>query len=133
MKATLHSSAPQVNGEGASREVAVIVDERTYEVFGANERMLELAMDLRGPRRGGRVFVAFTDWETHWERTEDGLRVRFYAVVTLPLWRPPRFGSAELVDRWARFREAVAVHEKGHVEIGLAAARALAATSVPAT
>jgi predicted secreted Zn-dependent protease len=109
--------------------VAVTVHDRTYEVLGADERMLELAMELRGPQRGGRAFVAFTDWEVHWERTASGLGVRFHAVVTLPLWRPPRFCSAELVDRWARFRDAVAVHERGHVEIGLAAARALAAVA----
>lgn len=108
--------------------MAVTIDERTYEVFGADERMLELAMELRGPQRGGRAFVAFTDWEVHWERTVLEAGVRFHAVVTLPLWRPPRLGSTELLDRWERFRDAVAVHERGHVEIGLAAARALAAT-----
>lgn len=109
-------------------DVAVTVDERTYEVFGADERMLELAMDLRGPRRGGRAFVAFTDWEAHWTLTDSGPRVRFHAVVTLPRWQPPRLDSTDLLDRWTRFRAAVAAHEQGHVDIGLAAARALSAT-----
>jgi predicted secreted Zn-dependent protease len=111
----------------APHEVAVRVEEREYDVFGADERMLELAMDLRGPRRAGRAFVAFTDWEVHWARTGDGPRVRFHAVVTLPRWRPPPFVGAELVERWARFHDALVVHERGHVDIGLAAARALAA------
>lgn len=105
--------------------MAATIDERTYEVFGADERMLELAMDLRGPRRGGCIFVAFTDWRVHWARTVDGPHVCFHAIVTLPVWQPPRRDSSELLDRWTRFRDAVAVHEKGHIEIGLAAAHAL--------
>jgi predicted secreted Zn-dependent protease len=91
-------------------------------------------LDALGPRRGGRAFGAYTDWQVAWryaiETTPGGVRVGEVSVdvraaVVVPRWRPPRSAPAELAAQWSRYVAAIELHEQGHVDLAVAAGRAV--------
>lgn len=109
----------------------------SFRIVGSSADQLRAAIALAGPRRNGRVYPAFTDWELSWSALPQSRnggwlvrapRVALEATVTLPEWRPPRNASAALVEWWADNLEALRRHEQGHLALAEeAAATVLAA------
>lgn len=121
------------------------VIERVYPVIGTTPRELAASIEALGPARGGRRFVAYTDWKIAWryaaERRGDGVAVGaclvdVHALVTIPRWRPLRSVPDNLRERWARWIGAVRAHEQEHVlnaHRARAAVREAIAALTPAT
>jgi predicted secreted Zn-dependent protease len=108
----------------------VAVCTRSYAVAGATAAQLREAVALLGPRRGGARFAAYTDWTVAWSYaaavTErgvrpDAVRVDVAVTCTLPRWRPPRGAAPALVEAWGAYLAAAGRHERGHVELAVAA------------
>ena len=105
-----------------------------YVVVGSSAGQLHTVLWALGPLRGGRRFVAFTDWEVVWRyrAAEDsagwrigGVTVLVSIQVTVPRWRPPRSASGELIASWQRVLAAIDLHEQGHIDLAVEAGRAI--------
>jgi predicted secreted Zn-dependent protease len=90
---------------------------------------------LLGPLRNGRRVPAHTDWTVRWSYVplREGDRVRVGAArvdlaveTTLPEWRAFPSASSALRCAWRDLSLALEVHERGHCDVGVAAANALA-------
>jgi predicted secreted Zn-dependent protease len=108
----------------------------SYPVIGSTASALRTVMHTLGPTRGGRTFVACTDWEVPWTfGIDDGLggfRMTDLAVsvrveVLVPRWRAARSAPASLVEAWGRYLAAVERHEQGHADLAIEAGRAVLA------
>jgi predicted secreted Zn-dependent protease len=112
----------------------IVVQADDYEVVGSTLAQLRAMAALLGPLRSGRRHAAYTAWELRWSyarrETPDGWRaaaVRVEARVTrtLPRWTPVRSADPSLPDAWARYLDALTLHEQGHVAIADEAGRAV--------
>lgn len=91
-----------------------------YTVNGATEKELSREIQLKGPQG----YAAYTGWEVSWTWPGYGSLlcdvsspiVDAVVTVTFPSWDPPAKASPELIEKWARFIAALAVHEQGHVD-----------------
>jgi predicted secreted Zn-dependent protease len=106
-----------------------------YRVVGSTWVALRRALAVAGPRRDGIVYAAYTDWRVRWviePVARDGtwrpkaVHVDVDAALTLPEWRPPRLAASALRERWRRYDEELASHERGHVAIAEQAGAAVA-------
>jgi predicted secreted Zn-dependent protease len=113
------------------RAVNIVHQRETYVVTGSKAEHLTEGMALAGPRRGGRVHTAYTDWEVAWEHgdaREDGghrpasPRVTVTITSTFPRWRPPPSASHELVRAFEDYLAIAEDHERRHAEHAIAAA-----------
>jgi predicted secreted Zn-dependent protease len=120
----------------AAPGVRVTERRREYEVTGSTAGQLRDVIALLGPRRGGRTFVACTDWVVTWSyvRAEgpEGFRVGDATVdvevtLVIPRWRPPRSAGADLIATWQDDLAALAAHEAGHRDLAIEAGCAIRA------
>jgi len=100
-----------------------------YDISGSTEQELIAQMELHLPgEEDGMPRAGQVEWSVQWSFTpakvqSDGrcqpsdVKVRYQAVVTLPRWMPPAGTSPALIDRFSRFSQALAEHERGHVQI----------------
>ncbi len=105
-----------------------------YDVVGSTLSQLRACSALLGPSPDGRRHAAYTRWEIRWRyehRLMEGrwsaVDVRVTAVVTrtLPRWSPVRSAEPSLAVEWARYLEALTLHEQGHLLIAAEAGRAV--------
>jgi predicted secreted Zn-dependent protease len=106
----------------------------TYEIRGTNARELTQQMITLGPAvDDGRRFAANTRWNVRWTYpyarnahgcTTGPVRADVTVKIVLPHWIPVRTG---LEAEWKRFSRALLEHEQGHRDIGVEAAREIAA------
>ncbi|HOG46287.1 MAG TPA: DUF922 domain-containing protein, partial [Anaerolineae bacterium] len=101
-----------------------------YEVSGRTAEELRAQLDALGPvDRSGQRWDAICNWDYWW--SWPGLSgggcdlgratVTYRVEVTFPHWAPPAEAPADLVNRWAGYVQALAVHEQGHVDRAIAA------------
>ena len=82
----------------------------------------ELSREIR--EKGPKGYAGYTSWRVSWSWPGygslfcdvSGANVDAAVTVTFPSWKPPADASPELVEKWARFVAALAVHEQGHVD-----------------
>jgi predicted secreted Zn-dependent protease len=109
-------------------DVAVVY----YDVHGKTLEELRRGLGENGPLQDGRRYHAHTRWNVTW--TYRGaprgagcefawFNVAVDGVMTLPRWTPPSDAPRELIERWANYETALRMHEAGHFEHGLRAAR----------
>lgn len=116
--------------------VVIRTDRLEYPVVGATQAQLRSVIELTGPRRGGRVYPAYTDWQVRWSYEpvhQDGAwqverpEVVATVTVTLPSWQPPANASERVMRWWRRLVERLEAHEAEHAERAMEAARAVLA------
>jgi predicted secreted Zn-dependent protease len=104
----------------------------TYAITGSTAEHLRAMIGGRGARRAEGRFPGYTDWLIDWtcepRRADDVTRpgrvaVLVSATMTLPAWTPPAWAAPELVASWRAYLEALELHERGHVDIAVAAGR----------
>jgi predicted secreted Zn-dependent protease len=91
-----------------------------YTVEGANED--EIRANMNSVRPGEED--AYTSWNFSWNAPDDGngscdlnnVQVNYTISVRFPQWTPPVDASAELIQKWNNYIDALAVHESGHVQ-----------------
>lgn len=115
-------------GALASDEVAKVVRMDYYEVSGTSAGALLSAMKEHGPFTNS----AYTDWHIDWnyEFTSKSnvwvLRsfdARVQIRYTFPKWVDSARSDEALRKEWKRYMDATALHERGHSDIGMAAAK----------
>jgi predicted secreted Zn-dependent protease len=115
-------------------EAPVIHDDIEYiDVTGNSRRDLIDALDRRSVDDGtGKRFYGHTRWELRWNFNvaSDGGDCRVGSVsaqldvhTSIPRWNPPANADPSLVRRWNAFVDALRVHEDGHRDIAIEAAR----------
>jgi len=118
----------------AFAEPQVFVQKSEYPVAGQTAALIRQSLDRNTPvRPGGKPFDAYTKWDIDWQLTwtfdADGT-CRMTAVITaVRIWQTfPLLENADdlppqLADRWEGYLRALIEHEKGHVALGVDAAR----------
>lgn len=103
----------------------------TYPVEGADRLSLGRALRAGLTDARGRRFAGYHTWSLSWRyetRPVGSLcgmvraTVTLSSTVTLPVWTAPPDADSNLVAEWARYRQALAVHERGHRELAYAGA-----------
>ncbi len=103
-----------------------------YEIRGSTAKELKEQMKRLGPRKGDRVYDAYTKWKVAWTYafvTREGkcaissIDVSVEFTITLPQWNHLEVDADPgLVERWEQFLSAVEAHESEHRRLGLEAA-----------
>ena len=138
------------SGDPRDAELAAVpraVRTDLYAVQGRTRREVQASIRARGPGSrapgggAGIVFAGRTEWRVDWASatlaTPAGVTLRGFDVFvqvrhTLPRWDRPAEASAATVAAWDRYMTDLTAHERGHAELGLAAAAAMLAALAPA-
>lgn len=109
--------------------VDVTLQEQTYDVEGSTAQALTEQMKQLGPTdANGDHSDAYTRWFVTWTfafaRGPEGCRiadahVKVHVNTMLPSWSAPGDATADLPARWRKFSDALALHERGHLQIGV--------------
>ncbi len=112
----------------AAGDVATVVRTDCYEVSGTNAATLMSSMKQRRPG----TYDASTAWrvdgiyESTINSTECVLRsfrTKLYIRYTFPKWVGLDRADKSLQEEWRRYLAATILHERGHADLGLAAAK----------
>lgn len=97
-----------------------------YDIEGDDEDELREQMDDLSPTGadGFDAGDAFADWSFRWTWPGYGesdcdlseAKVTLDIEVVFPRWEPDEDADPELVEKWNEYIEALAIHEKGHVD-----------------
>ncbi len=96
-----------------------------YDISGNTENELRQQLDSLSPRGYDNFKAdATTNWRINWSWTGYGnstcdltsAEVTYNIEVTMPRWESPQDASPELVTKWNSYIQALAEHEKGHVD-----------------
>ncbi len=99
-----------------------------YDITGSSANELRASMDESGPRDssdGNKPVDAFTDWNISWNWLGYGTdkcdlsaaSVTYRIKVIMPRWEAPADASPELISKWEKYVETLALHEQEHVNI----------------
>ena len=102
----------------------IAIDDATmdfYTVEGASEEDIRASINGARPPGG---YDALTKWDFQWSVPGDGngscnlddVTIDYTIIVFFPQWTPPGEATAELLDKWNGYINALALHESGHVE-----------------
>jgi predicted secreted Zn-dependent protease len=105
-----------------------------YPIAGQTANELRSQMLKNGPvdRLENRRYDAETRWAINWsyQYKEDknqcaivAIRGEVTTTFVLPQWKPPRNTSPTLIAEWQRYKTALQVHEDGHKNHGVSAAK----------
>lgn len=106
-----------------------------YDVSAATLGALRTQMRERGPRTGGQQFTAVTNWNIRWRYELDArgsscelrkAHVRVEATVTYPRWTPQGVPDPALLAWWNQMDAGLKEHERGHAQIAVNGAGAIA-------
>ena len=113
-----------------------------YYVDGASASVLAAQIDRTGPAGAdGKRYAGKTKWDVQWKFNHDQrgetctikqVAVAIGIAQTLPKWRGEAKGAAALRTRWRQFVEALARHEDGHKQHGVAAGKEVEAALMAA-
>lgn len=113
-----------------------------YYVDGSSATVLAAQIDQNGPPdAGGKRYAGITKWDVQWKFkheqqgvacTMKGVAVAVGIAQTLPKWRGEAKGAPALKTRWQQFADALARHEDGHKQHGLAAGKEIEAALLAA-
>lgn len=110
----------------AHGQLSVVISTNYYTVTGNSISELWEAMVQARPWTTNLQYNARTDWATYYSYTYrfagDQFSFRNINVYTkvsvyLPRWTPPPQVDSTLVEAWAQFLKAVALHETGHISV----------------
>ena len=96
-----------------------------YEIYGSTEGELRKQLNAIGPVDDkGQRNDASTKWFVNWNWPGYGtdncsLREAIIKVdvqVFFPHWTPVQAASPDLIAKWSRYTQVLALHEKGHVD-----------------
>lgn len=97
-----------------------------YDISGSTERELRAQLDVLGPVGSDNYrWDAYTSWFIRWNWPGYGssacnlseVSVTYNNEVIFPRWTTSENTSSEMIANWERFTQALAEHEKGHVDI----------------
>lgn len=113
-------------------EPTVTVKTETYDIYGTTAKELRNQMVLFGVTwRDGKKYDALTTWFTRWNYTWEsgvhsckitGVRTSVEVIHRIPRWVNPDQAPPALWSQWERYMENLLLHERGHRDIGIAAA-----------
>jgi predicted secreted Zn-dependent protease len=91
-----------------------------YKIQGSTETDLAKEIQSKGPEG----YAGYTNWYIRWgwpgfDHEECDLSKAWITTkvsLTMPSWVPPSDAPEDLVRNWARFSQALNVHEQGHVD-----------------
>jgi predicted secreted Zn-dependent protease len=124
--------APPVAGVLSDASPIIRISEEFYDIRGSTAEDLYREMQRLGPEQDGRRFHGHTAWTINWRYTSQpsgsacrATRVEVTAEITLtlPRWHAPPDAPAELRRQWDAYLAALRVHEEGHRDLAVAAAR----------
>ncbi len=98
-----------------------------YNITGSKANELRDSMNQLRPRDpwdGNLPVDSYTDWYIAWnwpgygsDNCDLSAAVITYRInVILPRWKVPEDASPELIAKWQKYLQSLALHEKGHVE-----------------
>jgi predicted secreted Zn-dependent protease len=130
-------SLPATPGAPSNVRLVERVSRQTYLVYGSTMTELRSYLNANGPTAAddNRRYDGVTNWNLQWSmRYQRGeacsianATIVIDIVQILPEPATPEGLSPAALARWRTFAEALALHERGHVERELAGARALKA------
>lgn len=112
----------------AFAELNTVVEHQTYEISGDTAKELKQEMRQKGPRG----YFAYTSWDIrfHYKYQRQNsycalskIRVDLKIVYTLPEFDDYDDADNELKQNWANYMSNLQIHEDGHAQNGLGAAR----------
>lgn len=128
---------PRTLPNACTSSVKLVERTRHYDFFGA--RPADANADLRArlltaSDHNGRVqrFAGQADWNIEWQTCLErqpgscriaGIELKVNVVYTLPRWADRDWSTKEMRERWDRYAQNLAAHERGHGEIALQVAR----------
>lgn len=126
--------APEDSPDAGSipADVSVEIEHEDYTIQGSSAETLEGELARLGPKDQEGSHHAYTRWSLRWSypyerssgRCSTGpVKVSVTVTFVMPKWSPPADAPAELVARWEKYQKALELHENGHKEHGLGAAR----------
>jgi len=95
-----------------------------YRIYGDTAEELRDYINQHGPLDfAGRRGDAFTRWHIRWHWPFDAddnpvfeqSEVEYQITVSVPFWEPAEAASAELIEEWNQYYQALIAHEKKHV------------------
>jgi len=116
---------------------APVVNVKTnyYTIQGNSPQQLRQQLNQLGPiSRTGRRFDGNTQWRVRWKYGYSNrpnqcqltsAQITLNAIITMPRWQTPTNAQPQLKQRWQRYTRALQLHENGHRDNGVAAAREL--------
>ncbi|MFO0564173.1 MAG: DUF922 domain-containing Zn-dependent protease [Polyangiaceae bacterium] len=108
-----------------------------YAIQGSSASALRSDMDRHGPTDAEGRHDAYTRWNVRWSFPYDrkpnvcgtgDVKVSVTITFVMPDWTPPADAPDDLVRRWNAYKKALELHENGHKEHGLAAAKDILST-----
>jgi len=108
--------------------IQVTIDTSHYTIGGSTEAELRAEMNRRGPYGGD----AYARWFVHWSYPTEAvsnacdtgpIEVSVSVEYMLPEWTPPVNADRALIDKWNRYVAALQLHEDGHRDFGIGAAK----------
>jgi predicted secreted Zn-dependent protease len=123
---------PPVVVASSDASLIIRVSEAFYDIRGSTAEELHREMQRLGPEEDGRRFHGHTGWTVNWRfvsqpsgRACRATRVEVTAeiTITLPRWRTPPDAPDDLRPQWDAYLAALRVHEEGHRDLAVAAAR----------
>jgi predicted secreted Zn-dependent protease len=98
-----------------------------YDITGATEDELRQSMNQLGPKDpydNNRPVDAYTDWDISWNWPGYGTDncdltaaiVSYKIKMTVPRWKMPVDASQELIAKWEKYIQSIALHEKEHID-----------------
>ena len=115
-------------------EPEIQIQKRYYPAAGQTSAQIRQSLDRNTPvRQNGKPFDAYTQWDVDWQfwwaydgdgtcritKVTSVIRIR----QTFPYLENTSDLAPQQADRWGRYMIALVEHEKGHVALGVDAAR----------
>ncbi len=113
-----------------------------YDISGSTERELREQLDVLGPVGSDNIrWDALTSWFIRWNWPGYGsnacnlsvVKVSYDIEVIFPRWISSENASSELIAKWVRYTQALAEHEKWHVDIVIASIQSVTDAIMGAT
>lgn len=117
----------------ASAEPAVTTTTRYYDVTGTTPAEIRVDLNRRRPHGWDGLTRSHVSWNFRLEPGSGDCRMtsvttRVEVDYLLPRWLDPGRASPETRAQWERYERALKIHEDGHRDIGIGAAREIEKT-----
>jgi len=126
---------PSLPTQAAFPAPVVNVKTNYYTVRGNSPQQLRQQLNQLGPiSRTGRRFDGNTKWRIRWNYGYSNrpnqcqltnAQITVNVTITMPRWQTQANAPIQLKQRWQRYIKALQLHENGHRDHGVAAAREL--------
>lgn len=107
-------------------KVNLLIVTNYYNIQGSTENDLREQMNVLGPidEHDSKHCDSYTKWKVFCLPQNNGFfAVKLEIVFTFPKWIKPNNTNPDLDSKWARHLKALQIHEDGHKENGIKAAK----------